>query len=257
MSSRSKKICIFIDLAILTAMVALLLWFFVRPAQKHYDVDRAVYPVKGIDVSAHNGDIDFQAVKSDTVCFVYMKATEGTDFCDSNFKYNYNAARQAGLLTGAYHFFRFDTPGDVQAHHFLECVSGHPFDLPLAIDVEKWGNVRDYDVQEVKTQLRKMIEVIKTYGYPVVLYTNKRGNHTFIGEDFPEVRLWICSLSSEPHCEWSLWQHSHLNRVKGVPKPVDTNTFRGTKSEFAQWLTPFTVIYPDSMAIYPDEQYNN
>ncbi len=257
MSSRSKKICIFIDLALLIAMVVIILWVFVRPAQNHYAVDRTVYPVKGIDISGHNGTIDFHAVKSDTVCFVYMKATEGTDFCDSNFKCNYDAARKAGLLTGAYHFFRFDTPGEIQALHFLESVDGHTFDLPLAIDVEKWGNVHDYDIDSVKTELRKMLDVIKTSGYPVVIYTNKRGLRTFIGDDFPGEKLWICSLSSPPQCKWSLWQHSHYNKVKGVAKPVDTNTFRGTKGEFAQWLKPFTVMYPDSTSIYADDRHNN
>lgn len=234
----------------LVGIACMIVWIFVSPAPKHFDVDRAVYPVKGIDVSAHNGDIDFQAVKADTVSFVYMKATEGTDFCDSHFAYNYNQAIRAGLLTGAYHFFRFDTPGEIQAHHFLASVAGLTFDLPLAIDVEKWGNAREYDTQNVKIQLRKMIEAIKKSGYPVIIYTNKHGLRTFIGDDFPGIHLWICSLSPSPHGPWRLWQHSHLNKVKGTPRPVDTNTYLGTKQEFMQWVKPFTVSMPDTAATY-------
>lgn len=116
----------------------------------HIDVPRDVYPVKGIDISAHNGNIDFAAVAADTVEFVYIKASEGENFRDSLFNRNYTGACRQGLRVGAYHYFRFDREGWRQGRNFLETVRNLRFDLPLAIDVEEWGNASSFDTQEVE-----------------------------------------------------------------------------------------------------------
>lgn len=59
-------------------------------------VDPEKYPVRGIDVSAHNGVIDMQKVADSGVEFVFIKATEGVDFKDRNFRTNFDKARRAG-----------------------------------------------------------------------------------------------------------------------------------------------------------------
>ena len=76
------------------------------------------YEIVGIDVSAHNGDIDFDRVKAEGIEFVFIKATEGSTFKDKRFVDNVRKARKAGLKVGAYHFFRFDTPGYMQGLNF-------------------------------------------------------------------------------------------------------------------------------------------
>lgn len=213
----------------LLVTASLILYTCRHQPKMHIDVDRAIYPVKGIDVSAHNGTIDFSAVAADTVTFVILKATEGTDFCDANFSANYAAARAAGLSVGAYHFFRFNSPGRVQARHFMESVKDRPLDFPLAIDVEKWGNASSYHPDSVRHQLAEMISELTDSGYHVMLYTNRHGYETFIKDGFAHLPLWICSLSRPPSIEgWTLWQHSHRGRVKGVRGDVDLNTFRRT-----------------------------
>ena len=63
------------------------------------------YPVRGIDVSHHQGKIEWNKVKQENIHFVYIKATEGGDFKDLEFKRNWNEASKVGLLKGAYHFF--------------------------------------------------------------------------------------------------------------------------------------------------------
>lgn len=115
----------------------------------HVSVDRNRYPVKGIDVSYHNGDIDFNAVAADTVSFVYIKATEGGRWQDSCFARNFDAARAAGLSVGAYHFFRFEVSGLRQAYNFLEGLQGRRPDLPVAIDLEEWKNAPDVTTADI------------------------------------------------------------------------------------------------------------
>src|SRR5262245_17581145 len=73
----------------------------------------------GIDVSAHQGDIEWTRVAADDIEFVYVKATEGRDFVDARFAANWWDAGAAGLDRGAYHFFTLCTPGTAQAEHFL------------------------------------------------------------------------------------------------------------------------------------------
>ena len=62
------------------------------------------YPVRGIDISSHNGDIDFGALKQAGIDFVLIKASEGSSFKDPRFYTNIARARKAGLKVSAYHF---------------------------------------------------------------------------------------------------------------------------------------------------------
>ena len=125
------------------ALVVLLggyaVWHYILPHS--VAVDRFRYPVAGIDVSKHNGDIDFEKVLGDDYQFVFIKASEGKTYRDEAFNSNYRKAREAGLMVGAYHFFRKNRTGEEQAANFLGAIKGKKFDLPLVIDLEDdWGN---------------------------------------------------------------------------------------------------------------------
>lgn len=206
--------------------------------QLHFDVDRAEFPVKGIDVSNHNGHVDFAQAKADSIEFVYIKATEGIDYTDPMYLRHYQAAKDAGLKVGAYHYFRFGSPGHLQAYHFLNSARQCDLDLPLAIDVEDWLNDEGIPDDEVREQLRVMVDALASYGMRVVIYTNKDGYARYIDRHFPDCDLWLCSLgSTPPPGNWSIWQHSHHGHVDGSSTPVDVNTFAGTRADFARWLT--------------------
>jgi hypothetical protein len=71
----------------------------------------AKYPIRGIDVSHHQRDIKWDAVKDSGIGFAYIKATEGADFKDKKFQENWAHANAAGIARGAYHFFTLGTPG--------------------------------------------------------------------------------------------------------------------------------------------------
>ncbi|WP_414707009.1 GH25 family lysozyme, partial [Rhizobium sp. UBA1881] len=66
----------------------------------------ADYPIQGIDISHHQGAIDWSALAAQpNVRFAIMKATEGGDHRDTRFAENWQAAKNAGIVRGAYHFF--------------------------------------------------------------------------------------------------------------------------------------------------------
>ena len=80
----------------------------------------------GIDVSAYQGEIDWQILSKNNIFFAYIKATEGSSFVDKNFAYNFSEAQKTDLHVGAYHFFSYDSSGEIQAQNFIENVI--PFD---------------------------------------------------------------------------------------------------------------------------------
>src|ERR1044071_3304348 len=100
-----RRIAIGIGVLSSAALVLLLLCFFGiwipnEPAP-------ARYPVRGIDVSHHQGNIDWKSVKTSGITFAYLKATEGSDFADADFPANWHGSAKPGLVRGAYHFFTF------------------------------------------------------------------------------------------------------------------------------------------------------
>ncbi len=195
--------------------------------------DLAKYEIRGIDVSSHNGEIDFPIVRDDGFEFVLIKATEGATFKDKRFINNFRRAREAGLKVGAYHFFRFDTPGYMQGLNFLNSVKSRQLDLPLVIDVEEWTNPNSQATALVLDRLGEMIDHLERHGYRVMLYTNKNGFARFIQGRLEGYPLWLCSLAVEPDQErWSFWQATHNGRVRGIKGPVDINAFRGTREDW-------------------------
>ena len=197
------------------------------------------YEIVGIDVSAHNGDIDFDRVKAEGIEFVFIKATEGSTFKDKRFVDNVRKARKAGLKVGAYHFFRFDTPGYMQGLNFLNSLQSRELDLPLIIDIEEWANPNSQPTPMVLNRLTEMIDHLESHGHRVMLYTNKNGFARFVRGRLEGYPLWICSLIDEPHgIEWKLWQGTHNGRVNGIDHPVDINAFAGTEAEWAEFLSP-------------------
>lgn len=191
--------------------------------------DLREFPVRGVDLSAHNGDIDFNALASDSLRFVIIKATEGKSFKDKNFNHNYVEARRAGLKVGAYHFFRFESPGDIQAINLLHSLRGKVIDLPVVIDVEEWTNPDNELPANVARRVREMADYLLERDIPVMVYSNREGYDKFLSREFGDCSLWICSLrESHPEHNWDFWQFTHRSKARGVEGKVDMNVFNGS-----------------------------
>lgn len=224
------------------ALMLLLLVFSAFWAYKYWVstppyVDPVRYPVRGIDISAHNGEIDFKKVKKAGYEFVFIKATEGADFNDRNFLRNYDNARREGLKIGSYHFFRFDTDGIEQALNFVRTVGTRKNDLGLVIDVEKTGNPDSIPPPLVRERLFRMVDYMTLLGHRVTFYTNLEGYNTYIADTFPGYPLWICRFKEYPiYTEWTFWQFNHRGKVDGIEGEVDLNAFCGNREEWEQFL---------------------
>jgi lysozyme len=96
--------------------------------------------VQGIDVSHHQGPINWDEVAGDDVRFAWIKATEGGDWEDPRFDENWAGAGAAGVPRGAYHFFTLCRPAAEQAAWFLSVAPAG--ELPTAVDLEYGGELR-------------------------------------------------------------------------------------------------------------------
>jgi lysozyme len=108
------------------------------------------YPIQGIDISHHQGDIDWAKLKTEGLHFCFIKATEGGDYKDPKFNENWNNSIKIGYATGAYHFYRLCKTGEEQAQNFISTVPKISNALPPVLDLEFGGNC---NAEKSKTQI--------------------------------------------------------------------------------------------------------
>lgn len=222
------------------ALVAWLLW------QGHLWLNMpafARYPVQGLDVSAHQGKIDWPRVARGPWSFVYIKASEGGDFKDPSFASNWDASRKAGIARGAYHFFTFCRPGADQARNFIAMVPPEPGTLPPVADLEFGGNCSQ---RPEKAAFLKEVQVFldaleRHYGQRPVLYVTDSFAKAYLKDGaLNAYPLWVRDIVREPVTfvdrPWLLWQFSNRGRVPGITGFVDQNVFAGSPSAFSLWL---------------------
>lgn len=213
------------------------IWAFRQYKNSPPYVDPEKYPVRGIDISRHNGLIDFEKVKNDGMEFVFIKASEGSSSQDSLYSRNFDEARKAGLKTGAYHFFRFDREGVDQAVNFVNAVGPQIPEMGLVIDVEKTGNPDSIPTEIIKERLVAMVDYLNLLGFRIMFYTNHDGYYDFLDDTFPGFPLWICRFKENPiYAEWSFWQFDHHGKVAGINGEVDLNAFCGSREEWQRFL---------------------
>lgn len=221
-------------LAVLAAAVALAAWWWFR----EYRPDRDRYPIRGIDVSHHQGSIDWSKVGGDDVAFAYLKATEGGDFRDRAFARNWREARDTGIAVGAYHFFTFCRPGADQAANFLAIVPVEADALPPAVDLEFGGNCgRTPDGATMRRELDAFLNPVeRTYGKPALLYVTPEFLDVYRTQ-LPVRALWRRSILRKPDgtAPWRVWQYHNRGRVDGIAGPVDLNVFVDDADAFAVW----------------------
>jgi lysozyme len=192
------------------------------------------YDVWGVDVSHHQGRIEWDRVAADRrLRFAYVKATEGGDLVDPRFETNWRDARRAGLRVGAYHFFSFCRPAADQARHFLSIVPRDPDALPPALDLELGGACArppppDVIVAEVAAWLA---EVERGLGKRPAIYVTPEAYERFVRGRLVSHPLWVRDVLGEPSVDpghaWSIWQFWPRGRVDGIAGPVDLNALRG------------------------------
>ncbi|MPZ26938.1 MAG: hydrolase [Micromonosporaceae bacterium] len=229
---------------VLTAVVALVATTLATVAVGASPAQAATTP--GIDVSHHQGAINWTSVRNAGIQFAFIKATEGTGFRDSRFNTNYVAAYNAGVIRGAYHFALPDrSTGATQAHFLANNGGAWSADsrtLPAALDLE--GNpYGPFCYSRSQASMRAWIQdFLNTYrsrtSRHAVIYTTTSWWNTCTGGwsgPWTTSPLWIARWASSPGplppgaAVWSFWQFTSTGRVSGISGNVDRNHFNGAR----------------------------
>lgn len=208
---------------------------------------KETYPVRGIDVSHHQGSIDWDKVSEEDILFVYIKATEGENFRDSLFAHNLSNAQRIGLKVGAYHYYLASKDPVKQANNFISNVPQMSVSLPPVLDIEfpadlKTDKTHNQIVSEIYSCLK---ELEKHYRKKPVIYTDYENYENYLITGFAEYDFWIRDIQNTPEFSdgrsWSFWQHSDKGLVKGIPGLVDLNVFSGNRSKFDSAYKPIQI----------------
>ena len=205
------------------------------------------YPVKGIYVSAYQGEIDWKELSSEDISFAFIKATEGSTFVDEKFSYNFKEAQKEPLAIGAYHFFSYDSEGKTQAQNFINTVKPHEGMLPPVIDLEFYGDKeknpppREY----VDSQLKSMLEILEDrYGQKPIIYATELSYSLYLSNDYDEYPIWIRNVITTPSLSdnrsWTFWQYTNREKLRGYhgkEKYIDMNVFNGSEQEFNEYIS--------------------
>lgn len=206
---------------------------------------RDEFPIRGVDVSRYQGSIDWPILATQGVEFAYIKATEGSSHTDPAFAANLAGATSAGLRTGAYHFFSFDSPGTSQADKVIATVPAQPGQLPVAVDVEFYGDhwVDQPPVDTVRRELASLLDRLdEHYPSPAILYTTGEVYNRYIAGAFPGVEVWIRDVWRQPDLAdgraWTFWQFSDRSRLdgyQGEEQFIDLNVYAGSRTDWEQY----------------------
>lgn len=205
----------------------------------------AEYSIHGIDVSSYQGAIYWPGVKqmkadTSSLSFAFIKATEGLNDVDKRFAYNWDEARKAGLVRGAYHYFLATKSGKKQAENFLKNVPLLPGDLPPVVDIEKLHRVPR---PLMRKRLQEWLDAVEqATGRKPIIYTFADFYEKELGSAFNAYPLWVAHYfqPERPRINrpWSFWQHSDQGQVSGITMRVDFNVFSGNGEALKQLLLP-------------------
>ena len=189
--------------------------------------------MKGVDISQHNGVVDFGRVKSAGIEFVILRAGYGKCMSqiDVDFYRNYKNAKDNGLKVGAYWYSYANSPDDalLEAKVFCEVVKGLEFDLPLYYDIEE-----NTTLKQATANIQTFCNYLESQGYFAGVYANANTFNKFIDSSIKSrYTTWLAHWSDKPAFVSPMWQNSSTGRIDGIKGYVDTDI---ANDELLKWV---------------------
>ena len=217
-----------------------------RPKGQKFEVGERVY---GIDVAKYQNKVDWQRLsfssdshgrvsgRSDAgnyrqpVLFALMKSTEGSTIVDPTFKRNFKAAKECGIVRGAYHFLSVNSSVESQVRNFIRHTPLAKGDFPPVLDLEISRKTMQTQHKKVcRMALEWLRAVERHYGVKPIVYTYDNYYKEYLkGRGFDDYDFWVARFAaSEPkERHWEIWQFTENGRCKGINHKVDIDLFRG------------------------------
>jgi len=215
--------------------------------------------IRGIDISMHNGAIDFDAVRNSGIEIVIIKATEGVEYIDPLFEQHYNGSRGKGLKVGFYHYMSEKTDPAQQAQDFFNAINGKEHGVTPVLDIE--DNKRCRSSVEVSDRCLTFLNKFKELsGVDCIIYTGG-----FFGRDVLDSRLksykgWIAHYYVAEPMDTGFQAVGHQSTDKGtcpgITGNVDLNTFGEGMLSAAYVDVSYAPVTPAPVAA-PNEYVEN
>jgi lysozyme len=196
------------------------------------DKNTFVFPkgkVYGIDVSRHQGHIDWSKVKrwqDKPLHFVYIKASEGKSLKDVKYDYNIREAKKHGLLVGSYHFYTSWLEPVSQFEQFKTVIKSQKQDLIPMLDLEHKGMISSEQYRQNVLTFSRLCE--KEFGCKPLMYSLQSFYRTHLKYEFNDCLWFMARYSKNPPVlddgkNWTIWQFSCQEKVEGIDTHVDLN----------------------------------
>ena len=241
---KGLKILIITLIIIVIILVSIYLTVFILAKQKKIFINKWFVDEKnstiGVDVSSYQANINMNKLKEQNIKFIYIKATEGSSKQDDKFAEYWENAKQAELLSGAYHFFSYDSEGKTQAENFIKTVGTDIKGrlLPV-VDVEYYGDKEQNppNKEDVIRELKIFLEMLeKEYEVKPLIYTEADLYDKYLKGEFDGYKKWMSSLytplSWNYKDDWYIWQYLNRGELEGYTggeKYIDLNILNKDK----------------------------
>ena len=223
-----------VSLTILAILVGLGFWAYVAIRERQLSVNNWFVggQMLGVDVSSYQTDTDFQRLKEQGVEFAYIKATEGDTHVDTSFSDKWASALEAGVPSGAYHYFSYGVSGTAQAENFINTIGELTGRLIPAVDmeltIEEVYNPPKKD--DVVRALRAFLAVVEErYGVKPLIYSQKDYWDKYLADDFGGYPRWARNVFypvwMDVGDDWVVWQYNDRGTMDGYggEKYIDLN----------------------------------
>lgn len=208
-----------------------------RNGRKYYVENSQINSILGVDVSVHQGDIDWAKVKESGIDFAmirlgYRGYGSGEAGLDENYKQNIIGAREAGLGVGVYFFSQAITAEEAvdEAELVIESLKDLDVNYPVVFD---WEIIYDDDARTDSVSVDILTdccvafcETIKNAGYTPMIYQNKRTSIFKLDLNrLTDYDFWLAEYNYEPsyYYDFDMWQYTSEGRVPGIKGEVDLN----------------------------------
>lgn len=200
---------------------------------KYYGIEREVGKemagIFGIDVSEHNGSIDWNKVKAAGVKFAILRAGYGRELNqkDKRFEEYYKSAKAAGIPVGVYWYSYAESPEDAknEARTCLQIIKGKQFEYPIYFDLEERSQFNQGRAA-CSAMIRNFCNILEDAGYWAGLYMSRSPFTSYCEDDLrTRYALWLAEYGSRLNYEGAvgMWQSSSDGSVSGISGNVDTD----------------------------------
>ena len=197
--------------------------------------------IRGIDVSAWQGKIDWKTVADYSMGFAILRITEAGNVIDSYFEQNFSECRKYNISVGAYKYSYAMTVAEIQseARKVVEVLNGRKLQYPVWLDLE-WNNQRSLGAEQIHKLAEAFEKIITAAGYKFGIYCNVDWYLNVICSHLKKYDFWIArypasdngTLQERLRPDFGVgWQYSSKAKIPGISGTVDRNVFYKDYSE--------------------------